>query len=185
MKSALIELSKNLKIEITIVFIAIICYFVKKYALINVQIAINLSQYFSQDRLNSIAAFFAITIGVYIAVITVLATAEIGISKELLRRRLDKPLINVMIAGMAENFISVGLAIFIPLNFLTQYILGVSLVVSAVSFVKFIMLLVIIFKNNMEQMAKEIDNEDYYRNAMITYMEGIFKHCQKQEKKDK
>ena len=185
MKNALIELSKNLKIEIAIIFIAFICYFVKKYTLINTQISVNLSQYFSQDRLNGIATFFAITIGVYIAVITVLATAEIGISKELLKRRLDKPLINVIIAGMVENFISVGLAIFIPQNSLTQYILGVSLVVSIVSFIKFIILLVIIFKNNMEQMAKEIDNEDYYRNAMITYLEGVFKYCQKQDKKDK
>lgn len=61
----------------------------------------------------------------------------------------------------------------------------VLFVVSIVSFIKFIILLVIIFKNNMEQMAKEIDNEDYYRNAMITYLEGVFKYCQKQDKKDK
>ncbi|WP_230397991.1 hypothetical protein [Novisyntrophococcus fermenticellae] len=178
MKRTLIELGRNLKLEIFIIVLYIIGGVIYFYFPKCFPTCLNLNTYFSKDRLAGIGTFFAITIGVYIAVITVLATSEIGISREMLKRRLDKPLIDVMMAGMTENLVTTGLAIFVPVNKITCYILLVFLSVSLVSFAKFIRLLVIIFKQNMEQMAKTIDEDEIYKNSMITYMEGIFKYFQ-------
>ncbi|MGC4018931.1 MAG: hypothetical protein QM793_06710 [Muricomes sp.] len=178
MRRILMELGRNLKLEITIIAIYIVGYAIHGYFSNRIPVNFNLSSYFSQDRLAGIATFFAITIGIYIAVITVLATSEIGISKEMLKRRLDKPLIDVIIAGMTEDFVTVGLSIFVPINKVTSYILLIFLSVSLVSFAKFIRLLIIIFKQNMEHMAKSIDEEESYKNNMLTYVEEIFKYFQ-------
>lgn len=179
MKNALKEFSQNLKIEFVTIMLCVIAPFLQLFLPDKFLKYFNWSIYFTQERLNGIATFFAITIGVYIAVVTVLATSEIGISKEMLRRKLDKPLINIIIAGMVENFISIGLAIFVPLNKFTRYFLGIFLLISLISFVKFIVLLVVIFKENLEQMAKAIDEEECYRNEMLTCLEEICKYLKK------
>jgi len=176
MKENIFCLGKNLKIEIGTMVMYILIYFLRKYIHLPCFDDFKLALYLSQDRLNGIATFFAITIGVYIAVLTVLATSEIGISEEMLKRNLDKPLINVMIAGMVENFISVGLAIFIPVNGFTEHVLIVSVLISLISFVKFILLLVIICKGNMNYMAKAIDSEREYRDRLSTCAEEICRY---------
>lgn len=135
--------------------------------------------YFTNERLNGIATFFSITIGVYIAVITVLATAEIGISAEMLRRQLDKRLINIMMMGIIEDFVAVTLAVFVPLNEISIKVLVLSMVVAGISFIKFIRLLFIIFKVNMEQMVKKIDEDERNKNELMTNISEITKMCRK------
>lgn len=133
--------------------------------------------YFTNERLNGIATFFSITIGVYIAVITVLATAEIGISAEMLRRQLDKRLINVMMMGIIEDFVAVTLAVFVPLNEISIKVLVLSMVVAGISFVKFIRLLFTIFKVNMEQMVKKLDEDERNQAELLTNISEITKMC--------
>lgn len=123
MKGIINTLRTNLKMEIGATVILCAMYIWKEYIPLGFPFDVDLMLYFEQDRLNGIATFFAITIGVYIAVITVLATSEIGISKEMLKKNLDKPLIDIIIVGMVENFITIGLAVFIPLNTFTGSIL--------------------------------------------------------------
>ena len=183
MKDTLLRLVRNLKIELFATSLYIAFYVFKDFIFkkFPIKLNINLATYLAQDRLNGIAAFFAITIGVYITVITVLATSEIGITKEMLKRKLDKPLIDVIMAGIIENFISVGFSIFIPLNKITRRILIIFLTISIISFVKFIILLTIIFKINIEQTAKIIDDEEKYNNTMLAYVESIYKYHQKHD----
>lgn len=163
----------NLKIEIVTVMVLLILGIWKKYFPLKNSPNIELLSYFTQERLNGIATFFAITIGIYIAVITVLATSEISISREMLKRNLDKPLIDIIIAGIVEDLTTVGLAIFIPLNVSIGYVLMIFLFISVISFAKFIVLLVVIFKANMNQMAKAIDEEETYKDSILTYLDTI------------
>lgn len=167
----------NMVIEICTIILAIIFYICMSY--FKIQIPVSLQDYFNSDRLSGIAAFFAITIGIYIAVITILATSELGISKELLIKRLDRPLIDVIMAGIVENLISVGLAIFVPLNEATSYVLSVFLIISIMSFTKFVKQLIRIFRKNMDSMAKSIDEAEKYNNDMLTYVKEISKYCQR------
>lgn len=179
MKSIVNTVCKNLKIEIMVIIVLLILFIWTYFFPLDFLSEIDLLSYFEQDRLNGIAAFFAITVGVYVAVITVLATSEIGISKEMLKKKLDEPLIDVIVAGMVEDFVTVGLAIFIPLNIVTGYILVIFLAVSIISFIKFIILLVAIFKANMNQMAKAIDEEEQYKDNILVYLNNISRYCQK------
>lgn len=170
---------QNGKLEIMCILLGMFAYFspfsVIKYENWN----ISLSNYFVQDRLNGIATFFTITIGVYVAVVTVFAMSEIGISKAILEKKLDEALINVIIFGILEDIVTVGMAIFIPGNKITYYILLWSIVVSIISFIKFIFLMVVVFKKNMDQMAKNIDAEENYRNGLLTYLEQIKRNTEK------
>ncbi len=136
-----------------------------------------MSGYFTSERLNGIATFFSITIGVYITVITVLATAEMGISAEMLRRQLDKRLINIMMMGIVEDFIAVSLAVFVPLNVISVKLLVLSIIMAGISFVKFIRLLFIIFKVNMEQMVKKLDEDERNQAELLTNISEITKMC--------
>lgn len=168
MKENLVGLLKNIKLELFAAIISVAVLFV-------IDVNIDIANYFSQDRLNGISAFFAITIGVYIAVITILGTTEISISKDILAKRLDNQLIYIMVMGMVEDFISAGLATFVPINDFTARLLLMFLIISIISFVKFVIILVIIFKVNMIQMAKSIDEEKRYKDDILTYLSEIEK----------
>ena len=111
--------------------------------------------------------------------VTVLAMSEIGISKALLEKKLDRALINVIIFGILEDIITVGMAIFVPRNKIIYFILLVSVFISIISFIKFIILMVIIFKKNMDQMAKNMDAEESYRNDLLSYLEQIKRNTEK------
>ena len=167
------EILQNGKLEIMCIFLGIFLYFSPFSMLKYENWNISLSTYFVQERLNGIATFFTITIGVYVAVITVFAMSEIGISKVILEKKLDEALINVIIFGILEDIITVGMAIFIPGNKSTYYILLWGIVVSIISFLKFVVLMVVVFKKNMDQMAKNIDDQENYRNDLLTYLEHI------------
>lgn len=173
MKGFLEDMYKNSKLEI-FSFIGFIIIYIFRWKIEKIiSISKFLEEYFDGDRLSGIADFFAITIGIYIAVITILATSRIGITKEMLIRKLDTSLVNVVIAGMIENLVSVGIAVFVPLNEVTRYVLIAFLTIAVISFVKFIILLILIFKANMSQMARDIDNEEEYQNSIIIYLEKI------------
>lgn len=178
-KKIIMGVLQNGKLELFSILLGFFIYFspfsVIKYGNWNIL----LPDYFAQDRLNGIATFFTITIGVYVAVVTVFAMSEIGISKALLERKLDKALINVIIFGILEDIVTVGMAIFVPGNKITFYILLFSIVISVISFIKFIILMVIVFKKNMDQMAKNIDAEEKYRNDLLTCLEQIKRNIEK------
>lgn len=170
---------QNGKLETLCIFLGSFLYFSPLSMLKYENWNVSLSTYFVQERLNGIATFFTITIGVYVAVITVLAMSEIGISKAILEKKLDEALINVIIFGILEDIITVGMAIFIPGNKITYYILLWSIVVSIISFLKFVVLMVVVFKKNMDQMAKNIDDQENYRNDLLTYLEHIKRNTEK------
>ncbi len=183
MRTTITEFLRDVRGEVVISVIFSIMYiaiFICKYFdLLEVPIDIFLESYLTPDRLNGVASFFAITIGVYIAVITILATSEISISRELLVRKLDRRIINVVMVGMSENLLSAGCAIFIPLNKISRRMILAFIVLSIISFVKFIVLLLKIFVENMNQMAKTIDEKERYDNDMMTYIKEISKNCRK------
>lgn len=173
MKYSFIEFCRNIKSEILAIILYIFVSIIGKFFISSYWDLSSLLSYFTQDRLNGIAAFFAIAVGVYVAVVTVFATSKIGISREMLKRNLDKPLINVVIVGMIEDIITVGLSIFIPINKITVHILIIFLMVSVISFGKFILLLIIIFRANMNEMAKEIDAEEEYNDELLSCLKEI------------
>ena len=82
------EFLKNSKLEIgiyIIFFIILIFSYLGKF---------DFSLTIEAEKRADIISFFAIIIGVYIAVITIIATSIIGITKEMLKEKLDTQLID-------------------------------------------------------------------------------------------
>lgn len=174
----------NMKIELIISLfsiVGIIIYFTDLPLF--AQLGNNLLNYFTAERISNISAFFSIAVGIYIAVVTIIATSVIGISKELLLKKLDYPLVLVIIWGMVESLLAVALSVFLTSNhFIYFWLLATTNLLAIVSFVKFIRLLLLIFKKNLEMMAKHIDDEDNYRNDLLTHIELISEYLRKNKK---
>ena len=162
------EFLKNSKLEIgiyIIFFIILIFSYLGKF---------DFSLTIEAEKRADIISFFAIIIGVYIAVITIIATSIIGITKEMLKEKLDTQLIDTIIFGMTETMLTIGTIIFInPTTELNRIILIALICNSTISFLKFTIILTLIFKANMNAMAEEIDNKDDYENKILSNLDEI------------
>lgn len=72
----------NLKAECLIIVVGIILSAIGILLSPYINVEKIMQIYFTQDRISGIATFFTIVIGIYVAVLTVIATSEIGISKK-------------------------------------------------------------------------------------------------------
>lgn len=169
---------KNMKLEAAIIVITIICAIADIKRIIPTELCNKWSTYFCQDRIINLSNFFSITVGIYLAIITLLATSVIGISKEILKKRADIQLISVLVFGMAENILAVFLSIFADSNFIPHYTLFLcaAILTSLISFIKFIILIILIFIANMDRTAKMIDEEDEYKENLQSLLEDIVRN---------
>jgi len=173
--------SFNMKIEcaIALISIIVIILYLTKFSFIT-SLEGNLTSYFSQEVKNGISSFFSITVGIYIAVVTIISTSIIGISKAILQRKLDHLLISIIVGGMTEGLVAVGLSVFCTSKgFVYLWLLATIVIVAIVSFIKFIKLLLLIFRKNLEIMAKTIDEDEKYKNDLLTHIEDIAEYCRK------
>ena len=92
----------------------------------------------------------------------------------MLKEKLDTQLIDTIIFGMAETMLTIGTIIFInPTTELNRIILIALICNSTISFLKFTIILTLIFKANMNAMAEEIDNKDDYENKILSNLDEI------------
>ena len=160
------EFLKNSKLEILIYTIFIVIL-ISSY-LGNFDFSLTIEA----EKRADIISFFSIIIGIYIAVITIIATSIIGITKEMLKKNLDTQLIDIF--GMIETILTIGIIIFLnPTTKLSRVILVALICNSIISFFKFTIILTLIFKANMNAMATEIDSKDEYENRLLTTLDEI------------
>ena len=166
----------NLKAECLIIVVGIILSVIGILLSPYINVEKIMQIYFTQDRISGIATFFTIVIGIYVAVLTVIATSEIGISKKIIQNNIDDTLIVTIVGGMIENLLTVGVAIFGIERIWIYDILLTVIVASLVSFTKFVRLVVLISRGNMKEIAKNIEAEEHYKNAILTYLEDIHRY---------
>lgn len=141
-----------------------------------------LKDYLSKERINGLASFFSITSGIYIAVITIVATSVIGVSKDLLGRNLDRPMIHVFTLGLSEGLLTVGVSIFLPREIPYYYlILATSILVSIISLIKFIRLLILMFEANMNKMTEDIVKKESDEGDILYYLKILSQHKNRDE----
>ena len=113
--------------------------------------------------------------GIYLAVITIIGTSIIGITKGLLEQKLDRELIDLFMIGLIENIISVIMCI-IAAGVSGVYFYCSLIVVFLMTFVtliKFILIIRLIFLANLEKTAKSIDEDEYYKQQLLTTLYSI------------
>lgn len=136
--------------------------------------------YLCPKMVEKLSGFFSITIAMYMAVITIIATSVMGISKEFLKSKQENAIIDIFIVGIVEELSVVGISIF-GVNDCPAYytILITSIVMSVISLVKFIHLIVLIFKANMKLMVSQIDMDEYQKNKLFDIIEDIEKNTRR------
>lgn len=138
--------------------------------------------YFSTDRLGRIASFFSIVIGIYIAVMTILASSITGLTEKVLEKKLDDKLLSVIMLGLCENLLSVSICVFMPITTFFCKLLVLFTILALISLIKFIYILALIFKINLNEMARMIDVETKYKNDLLTNLEQILDNCENKGK---
>ena len=123
------------------------------------------SDYFNESRCSGIAGFASIVIGIYVTGWSIFATSASKINAELLKNRVEGQLFFLIGLGIVEAFIATLLCVFVPSG-IPYYAELMALVtaLTVTSFVKFIVLIMMITKLNIRYIVQEIDEQ----NAMWT-----------------
>lgn len=131
---------------------------------------------FSDTRLSLIIGAISIILGIYIAVISIIATSVLGITRDMLKRGKDKDLLQITFSGMAINAAEVFFCLFFELNAAWKnLVLLALLVMSLIAFIKFMVLTFLIFQANFSQLAKQIDMDEAERADAMTLLNKIEK----------
>ena len=139
-----------------------------------------LKNFLTHDRVSDMSSFFAISIGIYIAIITIIATSVIGISRRMLEKNRHKDLLCVISFGLIENLLAVVVGILLNGNSNTLNCAFLTITIaSIISFGKFTYLMILVFSANMEQMVLDIDEEDRFHDRI----EAILKQIENNTKK--
>ena len=129
---------------------------------------------FDDTRLDFIISSIAIILGIYIAVISIIATSVLGITKDMLEKKMDKQLLQIVFSGMIINVVLVFFCVIFSITIVWQALIVITLLlISFVSFLKFILLLFLIFQANFNQMSKQITEETLEKEELITLLKKI------------
>ena len=153
---------KNCKLELLIIVLGILC--------INLPwdlsgIAKILSGYFEESRCSGIAGVASVIIGIYVTVWSIFATSASKINAELLKNRVEGQLFFLIAIGLGEAFITTVLCVFIPQE-IPHYpeLIALLTTLTSASFLKFVILIMMITKLNIKFIVQEID----IQNAICT-----------------
>lgn len=149
---------KNCKLELLIIVLAILW--------MNLSWRIpgadqTLAGYFSESRYSGIAGFASVVIGIYVTVWSIFSTSASKINAELLKNKVEGQLFFLIGVGLAEAFITTILCVFVPCE-IPHYteMMALFTVFTSVSFVKFVILIMMITKLNIKYIVQEIDEQN-------------------------
>lgn len=147
----------DFKLEAIIIILCVISLFLAHNFLDD----FTLNSYFSDERQSNIREFFSISIGIYVAVITILGTTMIAITKNILEKKIDKKLINFIVIGIIEALLTIIMSTYIESKWFKYYyeILLILNIVTLITFSKFIYILTLLFQKNLDSLAEKIDEE--------------------------
>lgn len=120
----------------------------------------SLAGYFSESRYSGIAGFSSVVIGIYVTVWSIFATSASKINAELLKNKVEGQLFFLIGVGLAEAFMATILCVFVPceIPYYTE-MMALFTVLTSVSFVKFVILIMMITKLNIKYIVQEIDEQ--------------------------
>lgn len=133
----------------------------------------DLKGFFSTDRISTIINFSSISIGIYITIISILATTITSISVKYVEKKLDQKIISFVVVGLFTNIILVIYLILIPEFWNYYVVLFVLTLISIESFIKFIVWVILTFKYNMKSIAKDIDSNESFKREILYLLDKI------------
>lgn len=135
---------------------------------------------FCNDRLNMIATILTITTGFYLTIATVVSVSVINVSKNILKSQSDRPIITMIMLGIIENIVCIILCTCKieneNENALLSFGLSVVLLLSLVTFGKFINFVRHLLTENMKQMQIDIKAAEDREEDILLALRNIEKN---------
>lgn len=136
---------------------------------------------FPNDRLNMIATILTITTGFYLTIATVVSVSVINVSRAILESQSDKSIITLIMLGIIENIVCIILCTWLIgddeiKNIFVSFWLSIVILMSLVTFAKFINFVRHLLIENMKQMQKDFQVEDEKENELFSLLENIEKN---------
>ena len=174
-KSIISLIWKNCKLELLIVVSGIL-WINQSWHIPNIgQI---LAEYFDESRCSGISGFASIIIGIYITVWSIFATSASKINEELLKNRVEGQLFLLIGVDLTAAFITTAWCVFIPSD-IPHYtnIMVLFTVLTAISFIKFLILILMITKLNIKYIVQEIDENNAKCTEAQVKLDEIYQHA--------
>lgn len=142
-----------------------------------------LTDYFAESRYSGIEGFASVVIGIYVTVWSIFATSASKINAELLKKRIEGQLFFLIAIGLVEAFSVTILCVFVPPE-IPLYIEMAALFIAlmAVSFIKFIVLIMMITKLNIKYIVQEIDEQNSKCTEAHVKLDEIYQRTVNEEK---
>ena len=174
MKNILLDnIIKNHKLETAVVLMGII-WFANIHHFSS--ILSTLDQYFTESRNSAIASFMGVIIGIYISVWSIIATSTSKINAEILKHKIEAQLFFTIILGIVEATLSIIFFILVPPKTVSNYssILLFITTLAFLSFIKFLITIIMITKLNIDYTTKEIDAERLSQISLSAKLDEIY-----------
>lgn len=133
-----------------------------------------LGAYLSEERLGMLLSFIGISIGIYVAVLSIFATSATCASEELTKQGLGSRFVTVLMVGLSENLLLALHILLTPRNCPCFMELSISLLLLALlALWKFIRLLVQLFRINLEWTRTEGNRREKLEQDYLFALEAI------------
>ncbi|MDL2219134.1 hypothetical protein LJC04_02180 [Ruminococcaceae bacterium OttesenSCG-928-O06] len=175
------------KFELIYVLLIIVLFFVllaisKNNPQVNCRLK-QLTSFFNADRIGLLCGMYSTLIGIYLAIITIIATSFLGITESLLKLHKDRSLIYLMVWGILENVFAICMCILVPDTLLLYgYCMTAIFVLILISLLRFVFLLTRIFLANMDSMAHAIDEKNRQESDNKEFQDRIIDFINKNQK---
>ena len=172
---------KNCKLEFIIIILSILVIFTGLYF---TKIEFYLGMYFTESRSSGIVSIAAINIGIYVSIWSIFSTSIAKINQEILKTKSEKDLFLIISVGIIECILTTIWCIFVP-NFLRIYncILLFLVILTCITFFKFIQLIMIMTRVNVNYLIKEIDESNNQKDTMMMQLDEIYNYVLELSKK--
>ena len=138
--------------------------------------------YFSENRCAAIASFMGVEVGIYVAIWSILTTSTSRLNSEILKEKIESQLLFVIIVGIVEAFISIFFCVFIPTPFNAySSLLLLTTLLALVTFVKFLINVLLITKLNIQHIVKEIDEQNSRQTEFSVKLDEVYRRLIKQD----
>lgn len=172
------QIRRDFMIEIILAIISLILILINKIKLIDLSNMFNFINVkwiskISEEGISTsnLITFLTITIGIYLSILCIISTSQSNVIKVLLERNKEDSLGFTVVGGIIENLIAILFILFTVDFYYKNFILLSIVLISVVSFIKFIFILFYFYKISNNETIKSIDQEIKDKSDLFASLE--------------
>lgn len=129
---------------------------------------------FIVNRSDDLSDFLEVCIGIYVAVVSILASQKTSLTVKISENSYDKKFVISIAFGLVLNLLTVFCLFIIKIRSFVIFLASLC-IVSSIYFFRFLIYLVIMFSDNMSVIKNEAAEEKKYKEDLLSEIEEIRK----------